>query len=68
MILLLSTSDTDLLAAQSSGADYRCANPSRVAVAELPTLLAEVSLAVGAGQPGQRAWLRSCARAFLLWF
>ncbi|MFI7490014.1 hypothetical protein ACIBXA_16705 [Micromonospora echinaurantiaca] len=30
-ILLLSTADTDLLAARASGADYRLANPARVA-------------------------------------
>src|SRR5665647_1547078 len=46
MILLLSTSDTDLLAAQSSGADYRCANPSRVSVADLPAMLVDVDLVV----------------------
>lgn len=35
MILLLSTSDTDLLSARSSGADYRLANPNRVTHDEL---------------------------------
>ena len=30
MILLLSTSDTDLLSARASGADYRWANPARL--------------------------------------
>jgi cobaltochelatase CobN len=38
MILLLSTSDTDLLCARASGADYRLANPSRVALDALPAL------------------------------
>ena len=40
MILLLSTSDTDLLSARSSGADYRLANPARTEVEDLPALLA----------------------------
>jgi cobaltochelatase CobN len=35
VILLLSTSDTDLLSARSSGADYRLANPNRVTHDEL---------------------------------
>ena len=39
-IALLSTSDTDLLSARASGADYALANPARLDVAtELPTLL-----------------------------
>jgi cobaltochelatase CobN len=56
MILLLSTSDTDLLAAQSSGAGYRCANPSRVGIADLPALLAEVDLAVVRLLGGRATW------------
>ena len=36
MILLLSTSDTDLLSARASGAAYRLANPARTAVDDLP--------------------------------
>ncbi len=35
-ILLLSTADTELLAARASGADYRVANPARVAPAAWP--------------------------------
>ncbi len=31
-ILLLSTADTELLAARSSGADYRTANPSQISL------------------------------------
>ena len=34
-ILLLSTSDTDLISARSSGKNYRWANPSRLTVADL---------------------------------
>src|ERR1019366_6688072 len=56
MILLLSTSDTDLLAAQSSGAGYRCANPSRVGVADLPTMLVDVSLVVVRLLGGRATW------------
>jgi len=37
VILLLSTSDTDLLSARASGAAWRPANPNRVA--DLPALL-----------------------------
>ena len=33
-ILLLSTADTELLAARSSGADYRTANPSRISLGD----------------------------------
>ena len=32
MILLLSTSDTDLLSARASGAEYRLGNPARTGV------------------------------------
>jgi cobaltochelatase CobN len=42
MILLLSTSDTDLLSAGSSTGDYRLANPSRLAEARLSSLLSEL--------------------------
>ncbi|MFP5022023.1 cobaltochelatase subunit CobN [Pseudonocardia phyllosphaerae] len=38
MILLLSTSDTDLLSARASGMDYRLANPNRVTLDELREL------------------------------
>uniref|UniRef100_UPI002FC87062 cobaltochelatase subunit CobN n=1 Tax=Aeromicrobium sp. TaxID=1871063 RepID=UPI002FC87062 len=41
-IALLSTSDTDLLSARASGADYVLANPAR----ELPAGLAEVDLVI----------------------
>ena len=41
-ILLLSTSDTDLISARSSGKNYRWANPSRLADDELADLLAAV--------------------------
>ncbi|QRP50679.1 cobaltochelatase subunit CobN [Amycolatopsis sp. FDAARGOS 1241] len=46
MILLLSTSDTDLLSARASGADYRLANPARLDLADLPPLLADAPIVV----------------------
>ena len=57
MILLLSTSDTDLLSARASGADFRLANPARVnAGAELDELLAGTDLVVVRILGGRRAW------------
>ncbi|RAO59985.1 cobaltochelatase subunit CobN [Micromonospora saelicesensis] len=55
-ILLLSTADTDLLAARASGADYRLANPSRVAAEEVPALLDGVALVVVRLLGGRQAW------------
>jgi cobaltochelatase CobN len=55
-ILLLSTSDTDLISARSSGKNYRWANPSRLSETELPDLLAEVSIVVVRILGGYRAW------------
>ena len=54
--LLLSTSDTDLLSARSSGAAYRLANPSRIDVADLPELLDDVDLVVVRILGGYRDW------------
>ncbi|SDQ44533.1 cobaltochelatase subunit CobN [Actinopolyspora saharensis] len=56
MILLLSTSDTDLLSARSSGADYRLANPARLGAQDLPKLLEGVDLVVVRLLGGRRAW------------
>ncbi|MCQ4120042.1 cobaltochelatase subunit CobN [Rhodococcus tibetensis] len=57
MILLLSTSDTDLLSARASGADYRWANPARLLIEEdLPALLAGADLVVVRILGGRRAW------------
>jgi cobaltochelatase CobN len=56
VILLLSTSDTDLLSARASGADYRLANPARTEVEDLPALLAGVELAVVRILGGYRMW------------
>lgn len=55
-VLLLSTADTDLLAAKASGADYRVANPSRTDPEELPDLLAGIDVAVVRLLGGRRAW------------
>ncbi|RLP84375.1 cobaltochelatase subunit CobN [Micromonospora sp. BL4] len=55
-ILLLSTADTDLLAARASGADYRLANPARVAADEVPALLDGVDLVVVRLLGGRQAW------------
>ncbi|MEU2775011.1 cobaltochelatase subunit CobN, partial [Streptomyces sp. NPDC007162] len=57
-VLLLSTADTDLLAARAaSGADYRIGNPTRVDVAEeLPALIEGADIAVVRLLGGKRAW------------
>ena len=55
-ILLLSTSDTDLISARSSGKNYRWANPSRLSDEELPDLLADASIVVVRILGGYRAW------------
>ncbi|KZM72998.1 cobaltochelatase subunit CobN [Nocardia terpenica] len=56
MILLLSTSDTDLLSARASGADYRLGNPARLLVEDLPALLDGADLVVVRILGGRRAW------------
>ncbi|WP_280255277.1 cobaltochelatase subunit CobN [Nocardia wallacei] len=56
MILLLSTSDTDLLSARASGADYRLANPARLLIDDLPALLDGADLVVVRILGGRRAW------------
>ena len=54
MILLLSTSDTDLLSARASGAAWRPANPTRVA--DLAALLDGADLVVVRILGGRRTW------------
>ena len=58
MILLLSTSDTDLLAAQAAAGPvpFRCANPTRVEPSELTPLLDGVELAVVRLLGGEATW------------
>ncbi|MDI2028464.1 cobaltochelatase subunit CobN [Saccharopolyspora sp. TS4A08] len=55
-VLLLSTADTDLLAARAAEADYRVANPSRVAAEDVPALLDGVDVVVVRLLGGRRAW------------
>nr|WP_264022607.1 cobaltochelatase subunit CobN [Mycolicibacterium pyrenivorans] len=55
-ILLLSTSDTDLIAARASGAAYRWANPSRLVEGELEDLLSGADVAIVRILGGYRAW------------
>ncbi|MYU53496.1 MULTISPECIES: cobaltochelatase subunit CobN [Streptomyces] len=58
MILLLSTSDTDLLSARAAEGpvSYRLANPARLDLAELPALLDGTDLVVVRLLGGIRAW------------
>ena len=55
-VALLSTSDTDLLTARSSGAEYRLGNPARLALDELPGLLAGADVVVVRLLGGEQAW------------
>src|SRR5690348_13536672 len=56
VILLLSTSDTDLLSARASGAGYRLANPARTGVDDLPALVDGVDIVLVRILGGRRAW------------
>ncbi len=55
-LLLLSTADTDLLAASQADAGWRVANPARVELADVPTLLDGVEVVVVRLLGGRRAW------------
>jgi cobaltochelatase CobN len=55
-VLLLSTSDTDLMTARASGAGYRWANPSRLVDGELEELLDGAQIVVVRILGGYRAW------------
>jgi cobaltochelatase CobN len=72
MILLMSTSDTDLLSARSSGADYRLVNPNRIDLDELPGLLDEAEIVVLRILGGRRMWedgvaaVLACGRPYLV--
>jgi cobaltochelatase CobN len=55
-VLLLSTADTDLLAARDCGANYAVANPARLTEADLPALLDGVAVVVVRLLGGLRAW------------
>ena len=56
VFVLLSTADTDLLAARASGAPWRVANPTRLGAADLPALLDGATLAVVRLLGGRRTW------------
>ncbi|WP_157251657.1 cobaltochelatase subunit CobN [Nonomuraea typhae] len=55
-VLLLSTSDTDLLSARASGAGYRLGNPARLLTDDLPALVDGADLVVVRLLGGRRAW------------
>ena len=55
-ILLVSTADTELLAAAASGAGYLTANPARVTADEVPALAARANLVVLRLLGGRNAW------------
>ncbi|MDT7728033.1 MAG: cobaltochelatase CobN, partial [Actinomycetota bacterium] len=55
-LLLLSTADTDLLAASQAATGWRVANPARVDLADLPALLDGVEVVVVRLLGGRRAW------------
>ena len=55
-LLLISTADTDLLAARAGSADYAVANPSRLPPDELPALLGGVDVVVVRLLGGRRSW------------
>ena len=56
VILLLSASDTDLLAARASGGPYRLANPARTAAAEVAGLMAGAYCVIVRLLGGRRSW------------
>lgn len=56
MILLLSTSDTDLLSARASNAGYRMANPARLDLTELPGLLDGIRIVVVRILGSEKSW------------
>jgi cobaltochelatase CobN len=55
-VLLLSTSDTDLITARFSAVNYRWANPARLVTGELSELLSGVDVAVVRILGGYRTW------------
>jgi cobaltochelatase CobN len=56
VIVLLSTSDTDLMSARASGAAYRLGNPARVPAGDVPALLDGATAVVVRILGGRRAW------------
>ena len=62
-ILLVSTADTELLAAAASGAAYLTANPARLTADEVPALAARADLVVLRLLGGRQAWPEGVRRA-----
>jgi cobaltochelatase CobN len=62
VFVLLSTADTDLLAARASGAPWRVANPSRLPADDLPALIDGAALVVVRLLGGRRTWPDGLAR------
>jgi cobaltochelatase CobN len=60
-ILLVSTADTELLAAAASGAGYLTANPARVTADDVPALAARADLVVLRLLGGRKAWPEGAA-------
>jgi cobaltochelatase CobN len=60
-ILLVSTADTELLAAAASGAGYLTANPARVTADDVPALAARADLVVLRLLGGRQAWPEGAA-------
>ncbi|WP_206488613.1 cobaltochelatase subunit CobN [Rhodococcus sp. KRD162] len=56
MFLLLSTSDTDLLSARASGADYTWGNPSRLLAEDIPTMAESAELIIVRILGSRRSW------------
>src|ERR1700678_4054950 len=56
VIVLLSTSDTDLLSARASGAAYRFGNPARLTAADVAALVEGATAVVVRILGGRRAW------------
>ncbi|HEY2078898.1 MAG TPA: cobaltochelatase subunit CobN [Streptosporangiaceae bacterium] len=61
-VALLSTSDTDLLAARSSGAGYKLANPARLLPADLAAVLDGSDVVVVRLLGGEDAWREGLAQ------
>ena len=55
-IVLISASDTDLLAARASGAPWRLANPARTAPDQVPGLVAGSFCVIVRLLGGRRSW------------
>ena len=60
-ILLVSTADTELLAAAASGAGYLTANPARTAADDVTGLAARADLVVLRLLGGRKAWPQGVA-------